>query len=61
MPLTSDAGRNIAELTKVHGGEKDWPRKRIIAAGLNAARDRGGDVPRKHEQDSQRRALEKGY
>lgn len=42
MPLTHDASANIAELTRVHGGEKDWPRKRIIAAGMNAARRRGG-------------------
>lgn len=58
MPLTSDPSANIAELTKVHGGEKAWPRKRIIAAGLNAAREHGNkELARKNE--AQGRALSK--
>jgi len=46
MPLQSkDPGKNISKLHKEHAGEKDWPRKRIIAAGMNAARRAGGNVP----------------
>lgn len=57
MPLTKDASANIAELTRVHGGEKDWPRERIIAAGLNAARENGGKVERHKKQRAQAEAL----
>lgn len=59
MPLTSDPGRNIQELSAVHGGEKAWPKKRIIAASLNAAREKGGDVPAKKKQAAQADALRK--
>lgn len=45
MPLTADAAKNIRELTAAKKGQKDWPRKRIIAAALEAARRNGGDVP----------------
>lgn len=38
MPLGKNSSQNIKELYAVHGGEKAWPRNRIIAAGLNAAR-----------------------
>lgn len=44
MPLGSDASGNIAELSKAKKGQRKWPRKRIIAAGLNAAREHGGKV-----------------
>ena len=45
MPLGKMPGRNIATLTREHAGDPDWPRKRIIAAGLNAAREKGSHVP----------------
>lgn len=41
MPLTSTVGsKNIEELYHKHGpgSAEPWPRKRIVAAGLNAAR-----------------------
>ena len=44
MPLTSDASRNISELTKAH---PEWSKARRIAAGLNAAREHGADIPAK--------------
>ena len=43
MPLGSSVSANIKELTKAHGGEKDWPRKRILAAAINAAREAGNE------------------
>lgn len=65
MPLGGDAGANIAELTKAHGGEKDWPQERLVAAGIRAAesadrltvyerRER-----RKKHQAAQKRAFER--
>lgn len=57
MPLGSDASANISELTKAKAGEKDWPRARIIAAGLNAARERGADIP-EHRKKKQRQQVE---
>lgn len=45
MPLTSNASANIRELMAAKKGDKDWPRKRVIAAALNAARRKGGRVP----------------
>jgi hypothetical protein len=45
MPLGSNASKNIEELYAKHKGSKDWPRRRIIAAALNAARDAGGRMP----------------
>lgn len=45
MPLTSkDPSTNIKELYDAHRGDSAWPRKRIVAAGLNAARRNGGKV-----------------
>lgn len=38
MPLGANASKNIKELTKVHGGAKAWPKKRILAAALTAAK-----------------------
>ena len=64
MPLGSDASTNIEELTKVHGGEKAWPRDRIIAAGMHAADENAQDRTttyerkrRKQKQESQARGL----
>jgi hypothetical protein len=37
MPLGPDASANIEELSKAKAGDKDWPRKRIIAAAIHAA------------------------
>jgi hypothetical protein len=56
MPLTSDASANIAELAKAH---PEWDRKRQVAAGLNAAREKGADIPepRKRKQHAQAAAL----
>lgn len=45
MPLTKDAKANIRELFHAKSGDAAWPRKRIIAAALNAARRKGGKVP----------------
>ena len=44
MPLSKDVGKNIKELTAAKKGQRAWPRKRIIAAAMNAARDDGGKV-----------------
>ena len=44
MPLTASASTNIRELIAAKKGDRAWPRKRIIAAALNAARRKGGDV-----------------
>lgn len=57
MPLGANASANIAELTKAHGGERKWPRKRLIAAGMNAAREHGGKVkprPKMHRMPNGR-------
>ena len=47
MPLGQNPSANIRELTKAKKGQRRWPRKRIIAAAMEAARDAGGDVPEK--------------
>ena len=44
MPLGKSASANIRKLYEEHEGEKDWPRARIIAAGMNAARKASGKV-----------------
>lgn len=42
MPLGPDVSKNIREMKAAH---PDWPMKRILAACLDAARRKGGDVP----------------
>jgi hypothetical protein len=44
MPLTRDASKNISELSRAH---PEWSRKRRVAAGLNAARQKGASIPLK--------------
>ncbi len=47
MPLGQSVSANIRELSKSKKGQKVWPRKRIIAAAMNAAREAGADIPKK--------------
>ena len=50
-PLGANASDNIAELSKAKKGQRKWPRKRIIAASLTAARTHRSKViplPGKH-------------
>ena len=46
-PLGPNPSENIEELTKAKKGNPKWPRKRIIAAGMNAAREAGGKMKAK--------------
>lgn len=69
MPLGADASANIAELTRVHGGEKEWPHDRLVAAGIHAAEAATGQDTdrltvyerrrRKKRQDAQARGFER--
>lgn len=42
MPLTGSVEANMHELKQAH---PEWPRKRRIAASLNAARRASADIP----------------
>ena len=62
MPLGQSVSANISELSRSKAGQKRWPRKRIIAAAMNAAREEGGKVkpkpgmhkmPDKHMMDDE--------
>lgn len=44
MPLGKNASKNISELAHAH---PEWSRQRRVAAGLNAARQKGADIPLK--------------